>query len=578
MNINKIFFSLLLIVIIYGCNKNLTQPISDTQAASSVSTTADILKVLQGTYGIFQNQSLYKEELIKLILLCADDFTSATNQFQIYSEKIYNSSSPSIENAYSSYYQIINNCNFILSALPPIKTTSGTDSTLKVKEDGETRFFRAFSYFDLVRLFGSIPIRTQPSTINTNFYTSRSSVDSVYALIFSDLAIASNELNYKSSSDGIGLTNKGATLSLQALAYLTYANYLDRIGSNGMPYYTSADSCAKLVISKGGYSLVPNYADLWNVNNESNNYGSEVIFGIRFTRDAQVASTASQGSGYASRFSPSTMAGVCGNTTKGANGLGTGAGTYRIEPWFYNYYTSGDYLIDKRATATFMTTWRKAPTSGSMYVSYPNPPTYYSTVNGVKILIDSLPSPEPFIQKYQDPQGLDAADNENDMFIFRLSEIYLIEAEAENELSTSGPPSTAISAFNKVRTRAGNTVLLPTSGLSQNTFRKKIFDERGLEFVGECKRWFDLVRMKGADSTGLLFPTMYQYQFNKYLPTLPSGLPSINLVQKVWLTTSPGGVTDPYSIIPYNSKFLLFPIPQAEIDENPMLLPNNPGW
>ena len=290
-NIKAIILSAFILLIIVSCNKNLTQSINDTQSVTSVSTTADVLNVLQGTYGILQNQNMYKEGLLKLILLCGDDFTSSSNQFQIYSQRVYNSSSPDIQNAYAGYYSIVNNCNFILSYLPNIKTASGTDSTLKVKEEGETRFFRAFSYFDLVRLFGKIPIRTQPTNINTNFYTTRQSVDSVYALIFSDLKIASTELNYKSSSDGVGLTNKGAVQALQALAFLTYANYQDRTGGNGHALYKSADSCSNLVIKSGGYSLVPNYADLWNVENESNNYGSEIIFGIRFTRDKNYFAT-----------------------------------------------------------------------------------------------------------------------------------------------------------------------------------------------------------------------------------------------------------------------------------------------
>jgi len=568
-NIKAILLSAVLLLIIVSCNKNLTQSINDTQSVTSVSTTADVLKVLQGTYGILQNQNMYKEGLLKLILLCGDDFTSSSNQFQIYSQRVYNSSSPDIQNAYAGYYSIVNNCNFILSYLPNIKTASGTDSTLKVKEEGETRFFRAFSYFDLVRLFGQIPIRTQPTNINTNFYTTRQSVESVYALIFSDLKIASTELNYKSSSDGVGLTNKGAVQALQALAFLTYANYLDRTGGNGHALYKSADSCSNLVIKSGGYSLVPNYADLWNVENESNNYGSEIIFGIRFTRDRSVSSTASQGSGYASRFMPSTMGGVCGNTTKNINGdLGSGSGTYRIEPWFYNYYTSGDYSIDNRANTTFLTSWIRKPGSGSIYVTYPNLPSYSK---------DTVLSNQqfPFIQKYQDPKGLDAADNENDMFIFRLSEMYLIQAEAENEYA-GFPTSTAIADFNKVRTRAGNPILA-TNKLTQNAFRRKIFDERGIEFVGECKRWFDMVRMKGSDSTGLLYPTMFQYQFKNYLSSVSSGLPLLDKVNQVWVTTTPGGLTDPYSIIAYNSKFLLFPIPQPERDENPSLTQNT-GW
>ena len=82
-NIKAILLLAFLLLIIVSCNKNLTQSINDTQSVTSVSTTADVLKVLQGTYGILQNQNMYKEGLLKLILLCGDDFTSASNHLQL---------------------------------------------------------------------------------------------------------------------------------------------------------------------------------------------------------------------------------------------------------------------------------------------------------------------------------------------------------------------------------------------------------------------------------------------------------------------------------------------------------------
>ena len=250
-------------------------------------------------------------------------------------------------------------------------------------------------------------------------------------------------------------------------------------------------------------------------------------------------------------------------------GLGTGSGSYKVHPWFYDYFTSGDYTNDYRGTSTFLTNWNITPTSGTKYVAYPSIPSNSK---------DTFPSQFPYINKYKDPKGLDASDHENDFFVLRLAEVYLIRAEAQNEYygSPSAAPN-ALSDINQLRARARNANIttprtLPLNvpaGLSQNDFRKKIFDERGIEFIGEGKRWFDLVRMKGPDGTG----TMYEYQFKTFLPTLPQGLPVYDRVSKSWSS----GRVDPLSIVPFNSKYLLFPIPQSQRDLNNKLTQNS-GW
>ena len=571
MTFKTIGIFLLAAIAVVGCNKQLSDTLYDTQTLDgNVNTTADVLKIIQGTYGNFQSTDLYKKELLKLLTITADDMQASTTEFQLYSAKTYDATSSSISIVYSGYYNIINNCNFLLAKLPNIKTTSGTDSTLKVREEGTIRFFRAFCYLDLVRLFGGVPLRTNPTDINSNFYTTRASVDSVYSLILSDLNRADSILVYKSSSDGIGLTNKGAAFALNAIANLTYANYLDRNGGSGLVNYKKASACADTVIQKGGYKLISNYADLWDIDNESNAYGTEVIFGIRFTRDNVVSGSNSQGSDLPSRFMPTTMGGVTGAPKTGnvAGIGGAGSGTYRVMPWFYDYFTSGDYAGDYRSETTFLTSWPKTPGSGTIYVSYPTKPSNK---------IDTLPSQFPFVKKYIDGKAWESSNHENDMFLIRLAEIYLVRAEAQNEIN-GGPTTAALADFNQLRARAraANNITTRTTpadlkitGLLKDDFRKKILDERGLEFIGEGKRWFDLVRMKGINGAA----TMYQYQYQTFLPTVPSGPPVYNFTTKVW----GGGKTDLFSVVPYNSKYLLFPIPQVERDLNNALT-QNPGW
>jgi hypothetical protein len=181
-----------------------------------------------------------------------------------------------------------------------------------------------------------------------------------------------------------------------------------------------------------------------------------------------------------------------------------------------------------------------------------------------------------YCDKYRDPKGLDVRNHENDFYSMRLSEVYLIKAEAENELN--GPTAIAYAAFNKLRERArladGNPRTTPpdlSPGLTKEEFRMKVFDERGLEFLFEGKRVFDNVRMRYSDNKR----TMVQYRYETFYP----GMSAVEKTQPVYDANTnswgPGKVYPP-CIIAYSEKLLLWPIPSTE-DANPNIT-QNPGW
>jgi hypothetical protein len=79
--------------------------------------------------------------------------------------------------------------------------------------------------------------------------------------------------------------------------------------------------------------------------------------------------------------------------------------------------------------------------------------------------------------------------SDNDIIIYRLAEIYLMEAEAYAAL---GNTATAITYLNKTRNRAG--IGNYSGATDQLSVEKEILNERGRELFFENKRWFDLVR------------------------------------------------------------------------------------
>jgi hypothetical protein len=120
--------------------------------------------------------------------------------------------------------------------------------------------------------------------------------------------------------------------------------------------------------------------------------------------------------------------------------------------------------------------------------------------------------------------------------VIRYTDILLLYAETLNELN-GGPTTEAYNAINSVRTRAHIANL--TEGLSQANFRDSVFHERRKEFIQEGMRWFDLSRRGGT----------YLYDALKKFPAKTGAA----------------------------VKDTLYPIPQSEVDLNP-LLTQNPGW
>ena len=182
-----------------------------------------------------------------------------------------------------------------------------------------------------------------------------------------------------------------------------------------------------------------------------------------------------------------------------------------------------------------------------------------------------------YSNKYVDAKGYDQRNNENDFFVIRFSEIYLIKAEALNEL---GRTTEAYAPFNELRKRARlangtarTTPLDLATGIDKENFRLAVFNERGLELVGEGQRFFDMVRMRYPNTN----TTMMQWRLETFYPNLATAqkaLPSWDSTSKTWK----GGRVYTSNIVPWNVRFLLYPIPNSEFDSNPNIGTQNPGW
>lgn len=556
-----IFIGAVLLASTTSCIK---EEIRDTPNPSIIKNEDDVTAVIRGAYSELNDAAAFKYQGMMMLFLGADDiYTDAGSELGAYGSKIFTGSNT--QPFWNRLHATVADANALVGALDKLEL----DSEFEKRAYGEAYFLRAFSYYYLVRLYGGVPIRTEPITVNSNFYLPRNTVDEVYAQIFADLKKASDRLPLYSQISGaeLGRASKGAAQAILAQAYLTYGNQLSLKGQAGTEQYQNAIVYADSVINSGQYKLLNNYGDLFDITKETAAY-DEVIFGVRFQVDQQARAQPAAGSEFALRFGAPNTDFVSGNGARG-----NGDGTMRVMPWVADYYRTGDYatgtgtskIIDYRNEKAF---FQKGLNSvqNKYYAVYPNLPIgSEGTIN------------TPLIAKYIDPNGKDSRNNGNDHFIIRFAEVYLIKAEAENELN--GPTTDALAAFNAVRARArkadGTARTVPADllpGLTQDQFRIKVFDERGLELIGEGQRWFDLVRMHSPQNPS---QTMYEYQFLTVLPAKPKTLPTYQMGPKKY---SNSGAVYAKALNVAVPKFLLYPIPSSEITINPNFGSQNPGW
>ncbi|TAN14050.1 MAG: RagB/SusD family nutrient uptake outer membrane protein [Chitinophagaceae bacterium] len=344
---------------------------------------------------------------------------------------------------WSSFYRTVNRANTVINNVPKINM----DPTIKNRILAEAHFLRAMAYFDLVRGWGAVPIKTKESNNISAVASPRAPVDSVYALIISDAKIAESGLP-QSVGAATGTASERAAKMLLAEVYLTREDW------------SQAAKEADDVINSGQYSLVQVHtsSDFYKIFATDTN--PEDIFSIHYSPTSQ-----SQLPQYLSR--PNTPP--------------------------YNYSSSGVFAWLPNMNSFIGKSWNNQDLrkSFNLYTKYIGP-------NGDSV---SLPSTVPvlFGKFITDPQGFSSYSAP----IFRYTEAFLIYAEAAC-MANGGPTSLALERLNMIKRRAyGYDPSQPSpvdysQGLSETQFRDSVLKERAYSFIVEGKRWWDLVRTHTA--------------------------------------------------------------------------------
>lgn len=368
---------------------------------------------------------------------------------------------------WTAAYKSIANVNTVIRAANSKKIAGVTASEL-AEIVGQAKFIRAFNYFNLVRLYGDIPLITEDSPNPVSNAYERTSVANVYSQITLDLEDAAKTLP-DSWANTPGRPTRWAAKGLLSKVYLTMATAPLKQTDN----YAKAASVAKEVIDSKMFTLIPNVADVFKIDSKRE---SEMMFAFEATTDA-----------------PSGAA--IGLASKNSGGYSGGA--------MDTIFAAHEFPDQPRRDA---------------YVQLNIPDVIHPDAKGNWTLIPWKKAFEyaPIIAKYNYPY-VDANDILNKAVwpmnfpILRYADVLLIYAEAANRVS--GKPTTeAVNAINLVINRANGSTghePLATIGMTMQDFENKVLMERKFELCFEFgNRWFDMVRKELTKNhiTTTLFP------------------------------------------------------------------------
>lgn len=343
----------------------------------------------------------------------------------------------------------------------------------KDRIEGEAKFLRAWAYFELVQFYGDVPLVLKPITDPVNFAPSRTPQAQVYDQIIKDLLDAENMMNDEAPQPS--RVNKWVAKAYLAKVYLTMAGNPNHISSyNGTLTYLLALEKAKEVLSSNKYTIDFPYQKVFDTQGDP-----ETIWEFR-----------------------------CPDLP------------------LYNHFTflsQGIFTPEQDFINSFDTADVRGPAWG-IRTSY--------EINGTTYTFP-LPTYMKFVDTLQYAKGQQFQSTRS-VKIIRLADVYLMAAEADNEVK-NGPSDDAYNWINAVRRRAG---IADLTGLDYQSFREAVFIERRKELYGEGFSWFDMKR------------------FNKF--------ELLNATGRDFMT-------------PIDEHLNYFPIYKTELDNNPNMT-QNPGW
>ena len=239
--LNFLFGALIVFIMVtsFGCKKNLEiEPVGVQTLDVTFSDFTGALSATNGVYSRLTTSNLYRNNISFLLIdQASDDVIYGPRATPNYSKIDYFENAPTdgfVMDIWSAFYEVIYRANVVIARvqdvpIPPARSLNSAGLPFKDQLMGEAKFLRAFSYFNLVRVFGDVPLPVKEITSIEEINIPRSPVAEVYQQIENDLKDAISKLPPRHSGIGAGnekgrVSKWGAT-ALLAEVYLTQKNY-----------------------------------------------------------------------------------------------------------------------------------------------------------------------------------------------------------------------------------------------------------------------------------------------------------------------------------------------------------------
>jgi len=239
-----------LFIVLSGCEKfTETEPTNSISAEKMIVDGASANLALMGAYSALQSDYTVGGYYMMHIEAYADDIDhngSYPSVAECWANQ-YTADNVDVSRIWNAYYVVINRVNKVIKGtedLPANKILASEKASIIA----ESKLLRAYCFFNLVNLFGGVPVKTDPLADDfSNMNIARSSVAEVYTLIKADLAAAATVVD-----NGISRANPGAYHALKAKVHLFLNEWAE-----------ARDEAAYFIDGAHGYGLATSYADLW---------------------------------------------------------------------------------------------------------------------------------------------------------------------------------------------------------------------------------------------------------------------------------------------------------------------------
>ncbi len=457
---NKIYLYLavgIVSALLYSCDlqkdpvasfSELTHPSDNTVTENEITTKEQVVALRNGLYSTIRGaqESWYLDNLVYTEVHADNAYRGTSgSELSTLEAQSQDGINKNIARDWNSYLNYVVTANRIILNIDDVVDPTLTQSE-KSQWKAEALIFRAWIWFDMVRLWGDIPLVTTKTPdvtaenieeVYLQLFPPRNTVEDVYKKIIEDLILASTTAPDVSNENKFLLT-KAVANSLLAKVY----------AEKPMRDYNKVVEYSQKV-QNAGFSLVGEYGDLFyfdkNTKDVKLRYSSESIFEISYPAG-----------------STSWVWMMFGLNEADANS------TYDWAKWI----TPSRDLI-----AAYQRENDTERMNASIVFGNPSWSIHYPSSN------------YPFMYKTR--------SNLNSVIKIRLADILLLKAEAQADL---GNLSEAASLVNQVRNRAKLNNLPASATSSKENMKEAVLNERRLELAFEGQRWFDLVRNDKAIS------------------------------------------------------------------------------